>query len=520
MPAPALKPSPVEALGVDLEKFRLRHFVETLAEIGEIEAHDEPVALGDLSKVIESSAKATHFKRVGAEQVELIAAVAGGRKRIAAAFGVGEREIAHEFMRRIANPQPVVEVPSQLAPVHQVIRRGDDIDLTRLPFHVQHEFDGGTYVSSGIDYSADPATGRTNVGCRRLMLRSRNTMRSNLTDASDLKGIYLRCLERGERLPVSFAVGSHPLDYLAATCRMPIDEINLLATLRGEPVPMVRGVSNGVLAPADAEMIIEGYFDELGYRELEGPYGEFYGFYGPVHIDPVFHVTAITMRRDMLHHSVLHSGRFLSRTDSANLGSIHTEVAIWRALRAVRIEPAAVHAVPAANGRQHARVALKQTKPGEARAAINALFALVQVKHAFVVDDDIDVFCNEEMEWAMSARFRADRDLVQASGLPGYYADPNVDANRTASKLGFDLTKPVGQPETIESRRAFARRIGDAPPRHQNVRQALESGPKYFAQLMDLLGSKDGREVALALDELREQGVLARTESGEWKLQI
>src|SRR5262249_34252279 len=84
MPAPALKSSPVEALGVDLEKFRLRHFVEALAGIGEVETHDEPVALGDLSKVIESSAKATHFKRVGAEQLELIAAVSGGRKRIAA----------------------------------------------------------------------------------------------------------------------------------------------------------------------------------------------------------------------------------------------------------------------------------------------------------------------------------------------------------------------------------------------------------------------------------------------------
>jgi len=152
---------------------------------------------------------------------------------------------------------------------------------------------------------------------------------------------------------------------------------------------MVRGLTNGVLAPADAEMIIEGYFDEHGYRELEGPYGEFYGFYGPVHIDPVFQVTAITMRRDVLHQTVLHSGRYLSRTDSANLGSLHAEVAIWRALRALRIEPAAVHTVPASNGRQHARVALKQTRAGEARAAINALFALVQVKHAFIVDDDI-----------------------------------------------------------------------------------------------------------------------------------
>jgi UbiD family decarboxylase len=503
---------------VDLDKFRLRHFVERLAEVGEVEVHEAPVALGDLSAVIDASPKAAHFKRVGADGFEMIAAVSGSRKRLAAALGVPERDIAHEFMRRIGKPQPVIEVPSHEAPVHQVIRRGADIDLSRLPFHVQHEYDGGAYISSAIDFTTDPATGKTNVGCRRLMLRSRDTMRSNLTDASDLKNIYLECLKRGERLPVSFAIGSHPLDYLAATCKMPADEFGLVATLRGEPVPMVRGLTNGVLAPADAEMIIEGYFDEHGYRELEGPYGEFYGFYGGVHIDPVFHVTAITLRKDALHQTVLHSGRFLSRTDSGNLASLHTEVAIWRALRALRIEPHAVHVVPASNGRPHARVAIKQTKPGEARAVISALFALVQVKHAFVVDDDVDVFSNEEMEWAMSARFRADRDLVHASGLPGFYADPNVDENRTVAKLGFDLTRPFGQPDTIENRRAFARRIGDAPPRHQTVRQALEGGPKYFAELMDLLGSKDGREVALALDGLREQGVLARLDDGQWKL--
>jgi 2,5-furandicarboxylate decarboxylase 1 len=503
---------------IDLEKFRLRNFVRKLTEIGEIEVHDEPVTLADLSAVIESTPKATHFKRVGAEQYEMVAAVSGSRKRLAAALGVGEREIAHEFMRRMGNLQPVVEVSSRHAPVHQLVRTGDDVDLTRLPFHVQHEFDGGPYISSGIDFCADPATGKTNVGCRRLMLRGRRELRSNLTDASDLKNIYLGCLKRSERLPVSFAIGSHPLDYLAATSKVPIDEFGLVATLRGEPVPMVRGITNGVLAPADAEIIIEGYFDELGYRELEGPYGEFYGFYGPVHIDPVFHATAITMRKDALHQTVLHSGRFLSRTDSGNLASLHTEVAIWRALRAVRIEPAAVYVVPASNGRPHVRVALRQTAAGQARAAISALFALIQVKHVFVVDDDVDVFSSEEMEWAMASRFRSDRDLVLASGLPGFYADPSADAARTVAKIGFDLTRPVGEPDKIENRRAFARRIGHAPPRHQTVRQALESGPMYFAQIMDAMGSSDGREVALALDELREEGILARLDDGEWTL--
>src|SRR5215470_8681897 len=109
MSAPAVKQHiPQQSQGIDFDKFRLRRFLDKLYEIGEVEVHEEPVALGDLSSVIEASAKATHFKRVGPEQFEMLAAVSGSRKRVAAAFGVGEREIAHEFMRRMANPQQVI----------------------------------------------------------------------------------------------------------------------------------------------------------------------------------------------------------------------------------------------------------------------------------------------------------------------------------------------------------------------------------------------------------------------------
>ena len=350
---------------VDLDKFRLRSFVEKLIAIGEMEVHEEPVSLADLSAVIESSPKAKYFKRVGVEQYEMVAAVSGSRRRLAAAFGTDERNVIHEYMRRMNDPQPIVEVPSSDAPVHQVVaRRATRSTSAKLPFHLQHELDGAPYISSAIDYSVDPATGRRNVGCRRLMFRDRRTMRANLSQPSDLKACYIACVERGQTLPVSFAIGSHPLDYLAAGLRLPTDEFALVATLRGEPVPMVRGLTNGVLAPADAEMIIEGYFDEFGYREQEGPYGEFYGFYGPVHMDPVFHVTAITMRNDVLHQTVFHSGGHLSWTDSGNLGALNAELQIWKVLRAAGIEPAAVSCVPAANGRQHVRLA---AAPGTAR---------------------------------------------------------------------------------------------------------------------------------------------------------
>ena len=248
----------VEGREMDLDKFRLRNFVGKLAELGELEVHEEPVALADLSHAIESSSKAQLYKNVGAEHFEVVAATAGSRKRLAAALGVEPAKAVSEFARRLDTPQPVVTIQSADAPVHQVIKTGDQIDLTKLPFHPQHEFDGGTYISSGIDYSIDPATGRANIGCRRLMLRSKNTMRANLTANSDLKKIYKACVERKEKLPVSFVVGSHPIDFLAAVQRKPGDERNILASLRGEAAPLVKSVTNDVMVPADAEMVIEG----------------------------------------------------------------------------------------------------------------------------------------------------------------------------------------------------------------------------------------------------------------------
>jgi len=500
------------------DKFRLRRFVERLVEIGEVVVHEQPIALAELSAAVAATPKGVLFKDAGPEHFEIVAAVCGSRRRLAAAFGVDERQVGHEYLRRLGNAQPVVEIASRDAPVHQVVRTGEDVDLTKLPFHLQHEYDGGVYISSGIDYAVDPVTGKRNVGCRRLMLRGRREMRSNLTDMSDLKTMYLGCIGRGEKLPVSFVIGSHPLDYLAATQKQPVDEFALVGTLRGEPVPMVRGVSNGVMVPADAEAVIEGYFDELGYREMEGPYGEFYGLYGPVHVDPVFHATAVTMRRDALHQTVLHAGRFVGRMDSANLASLNAEVAAWRVLRAARIEPTAINFALASNGRQHVRLSLKRGAPGQARLAIAALFALATVKHVFVVDEDVDIFSDEEMEWAMSTRFRADRDLVVSAGMPGFYADPIADENRMITKAGFDLTAPVGQPDTIDYRRAYAPAAGKEAPRFNSVVNALESGPKYFGQLIAAMGSTDGREIALELDVLRERGVLTRLPNGEWAL--
>src|SRR5712671_2334468 len=107
---------------VDLERFRLRRFVDHLINRGEVEIHDEPVALSDISSIIEASPKAVLFRDAGPEHFEIVGGVGGSRRRYAAAFGLDdERTLAHEYARRIKTPQQIVEVPRGEAPVQEVV---------------------------------------------------------------------------------------------------------------------------------------------------------------------------------------------------------------------------------------------------------------------------------------------------------------------------------------------------------------------------------------------------------------
>ena len=100
---------------------------------------------------------------------------------------------------------------------------------------------------------------------------------------SDARAIYLDAVSRGEKLPVAYVVGSHPCDFMAAvSMNPPMDELEVLGALRGAPVPIVKCVTNDIYVPADAEYVLEGYLDDKGHVEPEGPYGEYVGYYGVV----------------------------------------------------------------------------------------------------------------------------------------------------------------------------------------------------------------------------------------------
>lgn len=505
-------------MNVDTEKYRFRSYLEAMAGLGEIDIVEEPTPLSAIADRLEGNPQGVWFRSAGPERQELAGNIMGSRRRLALSLGVGERDLLAETTKRLRKPIDPIEVEGANAPVQQIVQRENEADLTALPVHLQHGEDGAPYISATLDFSRDPNTGYTNVGMRRLMLRGRRQAGIDLNAPSDLRAIYGGAHGGGSRLPVAFAAGTHPADAIAALAMTPpMDELSLMGAIRGEPVPVVKCITSDLRVPADAEYIIEGYLDADGWTEPEGPYGEYVGYYGRLKQNPVFHLTAITHRKDAVFQTATIGGRNMATTDTAQLCALRTEQAIWTALESAVREPVAVYCPAATGGMYNVRIALNQRVPGEARNAIAAAFgSTADTKHVFVVDSDIDIYSDNQMEWALATRFQGDRDLVTSTGYRAVPLDPSLQGARAGAKAGFDLTRPFGQANAQEWK------VPDPPvfgkSKIMTVEAALLDGPKFFRELMEATGSDDGREIVRELERFYGAGQIKRLDDGRYTL--
>jgi UbiD family decarboxylase len=510
-------------MAADTERFRLRRFVERLVQLGECEIHDQPTDLVDVGRVLDGNPRATWFKAVGPEKAELIGNVMGSRKRLALALDTDEAGLLPAITERLAKPHKPIKVSAAEAPVQQVVLKGEAADLCALPVHLQHGEDGAPYISAGLDIMQFRDTGHTNIGCRRIMLRGPRNAGIDMIAPSDARAIFLDAVAKGEKTPVAYVVGSTPCDFMAAVCmNPPMDELEVLGALRGAPVPIVKCVTNDIWVPADAEYVLEGYLDPKGHTEPEGPFGEYVGYYGVVKRNPVFHLTAITHRKDALFQTVTIGGKHLGRTDTAQLTTVKTESAAWAGLVTAVREPVACFATPSSGGMYNVRVSIRQRVPGEARNAIAAVFgSMAEAKQVFVFDDDIDVFSDEQCDWGLATRYQGDRDTIQGSGFRVVPLDPSLGGQRTGAKIGFDCTIPFGKRNSLEWGIPMAPvmpKINGNGGGKTSVADTLVAGPASFLELMIAAGSRDGRELVRELDALYSADKLTRHESGRYML--
>jgi len=360
------------------------------------------------------------------------------RKLMALALECKQENLAARFTERQGKPRAPVEVSN--APVHESVKLGDDIDLTKVPLLTHYDVNAAPYITAGIVVAADPETGVRNTSYNRLMMAGKRELRIFMAVGRHLWTLHNKLERRGEALPIAIVVGVHPLFSLGAQAFTPStdDEYAVIGGMMNEPLRVVQAKTVPILVPADAEMVIEGKILPDVRRE-EGPFGEFTGHAVSKDDRPVIDVTAITHRKNYLFQDV-HAGY----TEHKLMGAVPREAALIKAVRQTVPTVKNVCMPVSGNCRFHAYISILKRAPGQAKNAICAAFASdMLLKHVIIVDEDIDVFDEEQVLWAVSNRFQADRGLVVVPNAQGSELDPSAGPGGVNAKMGLDATKPL-----------------------------------------------------------------------------
>lgn len=421
----------------------MREWIRRLEAAGELVRAKRPVDPRYLSAVIARAPGAALIEKVTGYEIGVVGGLASTRRRVAIGMGCHENDIGKKFQEGIDRPIASVVVDS--SPAFEVSLTGAQVDLTRLPIPVLHEKDGGPYISSGVVAAKDPDFG-TNAGVYRLMYRTPQTTSIDLVSHSDLHTFYRRSLERKQPLPVAVAVGTHMNELMAAGYQAPMgmDEFAVAGGLHGAPVELARCRTVDLAVPANAEIILEGEILPIGWTEDEGRFGDFTNLQCSLKWNPVIRYTAMSFRRDAIFYALT------MPWENDWLGAPSVEAMAWAALKTAGVRATALRATAGGCAHFHIIAAIKK-RAGEGKNALLALLSLGIVKWAIVVDDDVDIYNQDEVDWAVTFCVQADRDIYILPGMRGKHLDPSVRAWElpkgelpTTTKFGVDATIPEG----------------------------------------------------------------------------
>lgn len=432
----------------------LRAWMGFLEQVGELKhiraAVDWDQELGAITREVSSQGgPALLFENILGHELTICRRVftngTGTRGRVCHLLGISPdtpyRHIVDEFRSRFATPVEPVVVAN--GPVHERVLTGEQIDLHSYPVPKWNALDGGRYImTSASVVTRDPDSGDLNIGTYRGMIADAHRISTLLATTQGWGKHFVKYVRRGEEMPVAVILGWEPSLFLVASTPLPYPEYEMAGALRRAPVELVQCRTSDLLVPASAEIVLEGRVSpDPNTFEPEGPFGEYPGYYGgrrsPKH---TIRVECITHREDPILAGCL-TGASPGRGSEVNAwtGATFSAVA-WR-----RLENAGVPGVTAVwRGKwpEIMRVQVRKSHRGHAQQVANALWgsdiANYAAKSLIVVDDDVDIFDAEALEWALAYRVNAAMgDISFFPNTFGSMLDPSVPiGERDAVKYG------------------------------------------------------------------------------------
>lgn len=314
----------------------------------------------------------------------------------------------------------------------------EHVDLGTLPTIRHFATDRGPYITNAILIAEHRELGFGNASYHRSMLHSPNEIATSLHSRGHLWRMFQRAVEQGRPLPVAMVIGAHPLFMLAGAARLPygVDERHVASGLFGAPLEVVRTPRYGIEVPAHAEIVLEGVLDPTA-RVDEGPFGEFTGYSSDRSTNNLLRVETVMRRSDAWLVDVVGG----NSAEHLNLGRIPRESEMVEKLMERFPSVTAVH-YPSSGTHFHAYVALRQSRPGEARQVMLGLLGWdPYLKTVVAVDHDVDITRDEQVLWAIATHLQPHLDVVVVDGLPGSALDPSASGVGTTSRMGLDATR-------------------------------------------------------------------------------
>ena len=483
----------------------LGEFLDRLESAGELKRIAEPVSpYLDISKYTDAESKSPGggmgllFTNVQGYKFPVATNIFGSDRRIRMALGVDHLDDLANRVREYIEFNPpsgfrdaIGALPMALdlarfpprnfkgkkPPCQEVVWKGDEVDLSILPVLHCWPQDAGPFITLPLVITRSLVTGRRNVGMYRLQVFDRNTTGMHWHIHKDGSHYYNEYARAGKRMPVAVAIGADPATIYSATAPMPrgIDEMMLAGFIRKKPVRMAKCLTVDLQVPAEAEFVLEGYVDP-GELRREGPFGDHTGYYSLADDYPVFHVTAVTHRKDPVYNATLvgrppmedcYLAKATERLFLPMLQTVFPEIKdYWFPWEGV------FHNIVV--------VALEKEYPGHAQKIMSGLWGQGQMsfcKAIVVVDADIDPSDPAAVLRQLALRFDLSSDITVTKGVLDVLDHSSPVAN-FGNKIGLDLTA----------------RFPGEPPRN---RQLPSMAPPSDAYLAGVVKNKIPGAVAL-----------------------
>lgn len=345
-----------------------------------------------------------------------------------------DMSLSLEFSKReIKNLEPIL-IKKEEAPVKEVVKLDEEVDIKELPAARYHEMDLGPYLTMVNIMKGEDGDFYDVSFCKNMIIDSRKlTVSLHHTIRKHLLYILEKNEERNFPTPIVIVLGHHPAFYLGAGALKEFgsDDYLTIGSFLQEPLRLTPSEAWGenFLVPADAEIIIEGEVIPKA-REIQNPFGEYSGYYQPQCLMPVMTVKAMTYRKNAIMQGV-----FPGHESHFNLGSIPKEGSIYNEIKKVAPGVVGAYLPHSGTGRLSCYVSIKKKREGDAKqAGLIPLLLSGQIKYVVVVDDDIDIFNEKEVVWAIITRLNLSRGVDIIKNMP------------RGDRVIVDATKPLDVP--------------------------------------------------------------------------